>query len=333
MSEGDRQAGPADTRRLLETLGLTSVEASVYSELLRGDASPKELSARAGLGVGATKELLEGLVRLGLAKRLPGRVTRFGLVSPELALPQLLRRREEALQASRAAIERLAAEHRSRTLEAEASYVEIVVGIDAIRSQFTSLQAEARTEILGCSKPPILVTPIEEGNPGEEDALARGVRNRWLYQSDLLETPGVLEGIERFVERGEESRVLPRLPSKMFIIDRELAFLHVTQSAPEGHQVVGIMLRHQELVSTLLGLFEMLWERATPLFAAAAVPDTEFDPKIIEALAAGITDEAIGRQLGISTRTVGRRVRELLERIEAASRFQAGYQLGRRAGR
>ena len=39
-----------------------------------------------------------------------------------------------------------------------------------------------------------------------------------------------------------------------------------------------------------------------------------------------LTDEAIGRQLGVSDRTVRRRVAALLDGLDARTRFQAGVQ-------
>ncbi|MDX2393770.1 LuxR C-terminal-related transcriptional regulator [Streptomyces sp. DK15] len=41
-------------------------------------------------------------------------------------------------------------------------------------------------------------------------------------------------------------------------------------------------------------------------------------------VAAGDTDEAAARNLGISARTVGRMMSSLMERLDATSRFQAG---------
>ncbi len=46
-------------------------------------------------------------------------------------------------------------------------------------------------------------------------------------------------------------------------------------------------------------------------------------------LAAGLKDEAIGRQLGIRLRPVNRRTSQLLERLGARTRFQAGLRAAR----
>jgi DNA-binding NarL/FixJ family response regulator len=47
-------------------------------------------------------------------------------------------------------------------------------------------------------------------------------------------------------------------------------------------------------------------------------------------LAAGFKDDAIARQLALSSRTVGRRVAELMESLGARTRFQAGIHAQRR---
>jgi len=47
-------------------------------------------------------------------------------------------------------------------------------------------------------------------------------------------------------------------------------------------------------------------------------------------LGTGMKDEAVARELGISVRTLGRRMSGLLEALGARTRFQAGLQAGRR---
>jgi hypothetical protein len=52
---------------------------------------------------------------------------------------------------------------------------------------------------------------------------------------------------------------------------------------------------------------------------------------VIEALLSGQTDEAACKRLGISGRTFSRRVAEVLNHLNVATRFQAGAELVRRA--
>jgi predicted transcriptional regulator len=315
---------------VLRTLGLEEVEAKAYARLMTKPLSAPELGAELSLGVPTATKVLNGLVSRGLANRLPGRESRFGLIAPEFTLPVLLRTRQEEIARSQTVVESLVARHRDAAATARQEYVEIVMGTEGLRSQFESLQRAAKREILGCTKLPILLTSIGGGNPGEEAALSMGVSNRWIYEAEVLEQPGAMAAVLRFAEQGEESRVLPSLPSKMTIVDRETALLHVTEPGVEGRQVVGVVMRHPELVETLLRVFELLWAQATPIGPSAAFPtQPSGEAELIQCLVAGMTDEAIARQLGVSKRTVGRRVSELMVRMQARSRFQAGFLFAR----
>jgi DNA-binding NarL/FixJ family response regulator len=51
---------------------------------------------------------------------------------------------------------------------------------------------------------------------------------------------------------------------------------------------------------------------------------------ILELLMLGTKDESIARQLGISLRTVRRRVAGLMDELGATTRFQAGLEAARR---
>jgi DNA-binding NarL/FixJ family response regulator len=52
--------------------------------------------------------------------------------------------------------------------------------------------------------------------------------------------------------------------------------------------------------------------------------------RTLELLALGGKDEAVARHLGVSLRTVRRRVADLLEELGATTRFQAGMEAVRR---
>jgi DNA-binding NarL/FixJ family response regulator len=69
-------------------------------------------------------------------------------------------------------------------------------------------------------------------------------------------------------------------------------------------------------------LFELLWEQGSPLLPEPGAAPS--DRGLLAMLAAGAKDETIARELGISSRTVTRRVGELLDELGARTRFQAG---------
>ncbi|WP_406385668.1 response regulator transcription factor [Streptomyces sp. NBC_01618] len=52
--------------------------------------------------------------------------------------------------------------------------------------------------------------------------------------------------------------------------------------------------------------------------------------QLLSYLSAGLTDESIARELGVSERTVARRIVRLQEMLGARTRFQLGVQASRR---
>ena len=54
------------------------------------------------------------------------------------------------------------------------------------------------------------------------------------------------------------------------------------------------------------------------------------DTKVLSLLLAGLTDASIGAQVGLSLRTVQRRVRQMMDRAHVDTRLQLGFEAGRR---
>ncbi len=59
--------------------------------------------------------------------------------------------------------------------------------------------------------------------------------------------------------------------------------------------------------------------------ADTSTPTSE-EIALLTMLRAGLKDQAIARQLGLSTRTATRRIAALMARLDATTRFQAGVE-------
>ena len=84
-------------------------------------------------------------------------------------------------------------------------------------------------------------------------------------------------------------------------------------------------------------LFEVLWQRGTPLRPGsnrtpAAIGHFDISPRdeeLMTLLLAGLSDDAIGHRLGMSTRTVYRRIKRLMDIVGAETRLQLGWHAAR----
>jgi DNA-binding CsgD family transcriptional regulator len=142
----------------------------------------------------------------------------------------------------------------------------------------------------------------------------------------------------RLTASGAEIRTLSQVPHAAVVFDRTLAVMlslpgHGTGGPRSGATAAARRVRDPAVAQFLVGLFDQLWDRATPYAAAepgyaAAVDDLQ--QSIVRLMAQGLTDEVVARRLGMSVRTVRRHIAVLLDNLGSGSRFQAGVQAATR---
>ena len=91
------------------------------------------------------------------------------------------------------------------------------------------------------------------------------VRCRSIYDAAAMDDPVARRIIEACAEAGEQARLLPQVPMKMKLADQTTAMLPLTPTGTAG----ALVIRAPVIIAALREYFEMLWERATPLRAAA----------------------------------------------------------------
>jgi DNA-binding CsgD family transcriptional regulator len=163
---------------------------------------------------------------------------------------------------------------------------------------------------------------------------------RSVYERATLLQPGKLDQIRALVSAGEQAGTAADLPFKLALVDARWALLPL---APGTELSGALVVRRSPLLDALIQNFETQWARAIPVPVASspATPDRDdhegtgtgtgdSHTELLTLLAAGMTDERIARRLGVSARTVQRRVSALMSGLDANNRFQAGVQAHRR---
>ena len=157
-------------------------------------------------------------------------------------------------------------------------------------------------------------------------AVATGRRSRAIYPNIALqEAP---EALQARALAGEQIRVVAELPSRLLVIGTTLAIIPEPLGANDEPR---LLLRQPALVEALTMLFELTWQRASPVPGLErGVPRPDLRRMLLEQLAKGAKDEAIARTLGISLRTVRRRIADIQIELGVDSRFQTGVEAVRR---
>jgi sugar-specific transcriptional regulator TrmB len=326
---------------MLEVVGLSETAEAVYWALVEGrPATTVELRAAVPVDAARLREALRDLEAHGLVSRLPGALVRYAAVAPDTALEVLFCEKEEQLRRARVQAARLAEGFHRATGRDPAELVEVVTGRPAVQQRLEQIQRGVQREYMGLDRPPYVQRP-ERCNPANDALHERGITVRAIYDQSALAQPGRLADLEGAVARGENARVLPAVPVKMVLADGRIGILPL-QTDP-GATEAAIVVHESGLLYALTALFEVLWQRAIPLStltvrsghpskghssngqSSSDVPGDEAR-RILTLLTAGLPDDAIARQLELSPKTVQRRIRDLMTRLGAGTRFQAGLQ-------
>lgn len=328
MRPGDSplQSEPAAS---LQAIGLTAAEDAAYELLVDRPSSTLNQLATGWVRTEHLESVLANLDAKGLVQRLPGEPTHYSIVAPDIAVDALLVDNEQQLRLASEYADRLVARYRELARRTEPStIIEVVTGNRAIRQRLTQIQRSTRSEVRYLDQLPYV---DRRGMAATDfELLASGISFRAIYDGASVEQPESMPEIERLVLAGQEARVLPKLPMKLYLSDDRFAVLPLQR---EGATQTIFIVHPSALLGALNNLFEGLWRRALPL----DLPTTDVTPsqrgrsiadeqRLIALLLSGLTDEAIARQFGVSYRTAQRRIAALIGRLGVRTRFQAGVQ-------
>ncbi|MEV6106967.1 transcriptional regulator TrmB [Streptomyces sp. NPDC051940] len=318
---------------MLDVLGLEPEDERVYRALLgRPDSTAVLLSDLLALSRAHVEKALSRLVEWGLATSAAD--GRFTAAPPAMALGALISQRRDGLRMAERALVTFAEEHRAAMTGGSISdLIEVVTGVDAIRHRFLQVQQAARTQVRTFITAPFVALPPDE-NTAEPMALDRGVRFRAVLDRAVLAEPGIVHDAIESVRNGVQLRVADHLPMKLVLADADLGLvpLAVTPVGEPG----AVLLHRSGLLDAMDALFETVWRAAHPLELAGtgggAEPTvesgpqgpTDLDRRILALLLAGVTDLTAATQLGLSPRTLHRRLRHLMDISGVGTRMQLG---------
>jgi DNA-binding CsgD family transcriptional regulator/sugar-specific transcriptional regulator TrmB len=323
---------------MLESLGLDGFCEEIYLAMIAEPSlTVSGLVERLGRPEPEIRAGLDQLAHIALLR--PSREEPGALrpVHPARGLAILIHRQEQELDRKRREIE-----SRREDLEAlvgqeqdgAACVIERLEGLDAVQTRLEQLTAQATREVMtivpGGPQPAAV---LEAARPLDTEIARRGLTLRSLYQDSMRSDKANMDYASWLTGLGVQIRTAPLVPPRIILLDRELA---VVPLDPVRRRWPGAaIVRQAGVLTSLIALFEQSWDAARPLSAQDA-PSTEGDAPtqeeraLLRLLSRGLTDEAAASRLGVSVRTVQRRMEGLMARLGAASRFEAGVKAAAR---
>jgi DNA-binding CsgD family transcriptional regulator len=245
----------------------------------------------------------------------------------------LLRERQEFLEYSNAMLTAALSRYAERTVESRQELLlEPLYDLATVRRRLEELAVESQLEVLSFS--PTAANPEaarQASRPLDLSVLRRGVKMRTLYPDAVRSDPGAIRYAWELVAAGAAIRLVPSLPLRLIIVDREVA---VVPLDPQGSTVGALLMRSAGVVQAMVALFESFWAGARALPGTDEAPVAEQcsaqELIVLRLLAGGAKDEAVAHHLGLSVRTLRRIIADLMIRAGASSRFELGAQAAAR---
>jgi sugar-specific transcriptional regulator TrmB len=322
--EGEREFG---------LLGIDEAEEAAYRALLRRHSATQAEMAQ--LIPGSPREieaLLDRIAAKGLATVSPKQPRQFIAIPPDFAVESLITKQRAKLEQVRHIIPGLVEQSlKEDALPPDRRGVELITSRAALGEILLRIRKTTQFESLGFQRAPILFPQATDPN------IAAGVRVRSISDTEYVTQRGAMDALRADIERGEEARVYPVLPSKMHIADRRIGIMPLNADDPSGPT---LLIQATALLNALCMLFDLLWEKSTPLmFGTSVGAEHQSDPhrvsvvgeSLIPLLATGRNDKEIAHAQSISEATLTRRISELMRALNARTRFQLGWQAALRA--
>lgn len=306
----------------LAALGIAGDQEATYRLLVTGGpATAAEIRDRDVLPADRVDAVLADLLELGLATKEDGV---YRASPPELALRALLFQRRSEFNRAEQALSELTELFRIPDAGSVRNLVEVVTGSHGVRQRFMQLQHSASDNVRAFVRADPVVVQASE-NTAEQSAIERGVSYRAVIERSVLEGRGALAAAEAGAAAGEEIRTVDSLPLRMLIVDDSMALVPLAATGEPG----AVVVRRSGLLDALIALFEQAWAHAVPLVSVRPEGEAELDARIIALLLQGYGDQSVSAQLGVSARTVQRRIRAWMDQAGVSTRIQLGHWLGR----
>lgn len=319
------------------TTALEPLAEAVYrTSLQRGPMPVEQIADSLGVDPEAVHGQVTSLERIGLVDHRDGAVR---ALAPRAPLQRLATRQAAALDATRAAADVFAELWTQRS--GRAGFIEVVDNDHECLEISEQWMDDAAVEVTALSRGPVQPKDPARSQPprptvhaGFFGAVERGVQFRVVYPVRVLRDEESFACVRQCLQAGEEARVMPEVPLNIVVFDGKRALVSVSGMGGQRRMLVAV--HESGLLEGVIGVFESYWRMGVPVGPDTPVGDSvepRLDPssrRLLTGLAAGLTDEAIARELRISARTLGRRIQRLEQILGADSRFQLAVQATKR---
>lgn len=287
---------------------------------------------RAGFNEADISESIPVMEAQGMIRRLDS--TSWRVLPPDVVLPAYAMRLEDQARSVRSSVTAMAqlfeqSEERSRGLEAFEG-IRIMTTLSDVRQGIARIVGTARAHVMTVyADSPVCRELLTAGREVHQRDLLNSsgepIHVQANYSDTLMGEPALPDVMRWRAAAGEEQRVTPGMRLTCMANDTGLSLVDLQDDNGGPH---GLMISDAAFSRAIRDVCRWAWPIGVPWRhggnsdqAANGTPQSQ---AILQMMAAGASDAAIARHLGVSQRTVERRVRTIMDQLNTTTRFQAG---------
>ncbi|WP_151772140.1 helix-turn-helix transcriptional regulator [Streptomyces abyssomicinicus] len=315
---------------MLESLGLDELAHTIYRfALTRSGCGIEDLLSGIDAPEKDVRRGADRLVQLSLLRPLSGKLIP---TRPPIALRTLLQRQQaevmrqqQEFASVKAAVDRLSEEYEDAQTVGTPAGWEVLDTEAAVHARMERLAGLATVECAAMLPAEVNgAEAVQARRPLDQHLLERGVSVWNIYQESIYNDRTGVAHARWLSANGARIGTVPTLPLWVVLYDRRSALLPVDPKDPAAGAV---QVTGAGFLAGLAALFEQMCQSMKPLDAScgpAADQPTPMERELLRLMGQGLTDEAVCRKLGVGLRTARRMIAELMDRLGARSRFEAG---------
>jgi sugar-specific transcriptional regulator TrmB len=244
----------------LITLGFSENEAKTFLTLMiKNNMTVAEIAQVSEVPRSKLYEIIKRLIAKGLCKEINGKIKKYSAVDPEIISDSLIKQYEKQFEEKKTKTEYFFQDITSIYNENidkndPLEYIHFLKDKNQIRKKYSTLEKEAKSEILLFSKPPFSM--IVDENKEAFRALDRDVRIRAIYEIEESRRAEFCDKIRKSETAGEKIKVSDDLPLKLVIFDNKTVMFALRDRITLKPNLSTIIIEHPDFAKAFKRVFE-----------------------------------------------------------------------------
>ncbi len=251
----------------LSNIGFTEYETKAYNTLLQQNLlSASEIYKKAGIPRGRIYDILQQLSQKGFCEIVPGAVNKYTAVDPKIAINNLIEQQRRETKISEHTMVQTAniLHEKYVSMDDNSSpldYIHVYTTKPNMIKKVEKMAGSCNKVFRTFNKPPYVTTKTKR----RDSVIKKGSKFKAIYEVEYNNLEDFINCIEYYEQKGEEIRLIEKLPLKLIISDESTLMFTMKNSENVDSSIISIVITHSDIINAFIEYYEIYWKRAMTL--------------------------------------------------------------------